>query len=276
MAADGRIVGGFNFVAGFVHDKIASKIPGKEVLGGTISFLSETLPADGLKTLVVKPLILAYQVLKKYGYEERFPLFKQLGFENSATKALISALEVITKLPKMLKSISNPIEDEKRSKRVWRNENGVQRGLTWSKTEVVFHKIFNVSGWAIAVGDAISFANSYRRLPAILNKATPWIYTVAGGYMAVSSLYNEVRYTKETWGKESAKAVPAEKYYGLLNYLTYGSYLAYSIIGGLGLYFKDQKPSWLGKYQFAASVGVTLLPAVQKCATAYMKKTAWA
>ncbi len=143
-------------------------------------------------------------------------------------------------------------------------------GPQLSGVALVSSRIINVANWFISVADAINFVKIYRPVPSLADKATPWIYTVAGGYMALQGLYTELRYNKETW--QDKDIATAEKYYGCLNIVTSIAYLFSSTMSGLAIYFKNQRPAWFDKYQFAANVGIVLFPIAKSCAEEYMTR----
>ena len=272
--ASSAIVTGFNAVAsGF--QIAAGYVPAH--VSGITGFLAHNLGADGLKTFVVKPLVLAGQTLKFVQKEGKFPIINKLAHEASPMKALISATEVITKLPKMLKELAKPVSGAEHSRNYRTNNDLEDRGVEWSPLESVSNRIFHVASWAIAASDAISFArHTFGSLPQKLDKATPWIYTVAGGYMGVQTLYTEWRHAQGTWRDASKNTVPSEKRFGWLSISASVAYIFSSAVSGLGLYYKGQAPAWLYKVQFAANVGVTVMPFAQKCAKAYMDNVVWA
>ncbi len=270
------IVSGFNGVANFLGATVPAYIPKKDVLAVGMSFLAKNLPADGLKTLVVKPLALVGQTLKYVNRADKFPILGRIAAEASASKALISALEVLTKLPNLMKNLSAPVNGPEAS-RQYRDINAAMvEGPELSPVEAVSNRLFHVANWAIAVGDAISYVRCYTRLPKLFEKMTPWIYTVAGGFMGLQTLWTEWKFSKGTWNNDKPDAVASEKYYSCLNLATSVAYLFSSATSAAGLYYKDQAPAWLGKYQFAANVGIVVMPAVQKCAKAYMENAVWA
>ncbi|MBP7074516.1 MAG: hypothetical protein KBA81_03935 [Rhabdochlamydiaceae bacterium] len=271
--ASSTIVTGFNAVANILNTA-AGYVPAQ--VSGVTGFLAHSLGADGLKTFVVKPLVLAGQTLKFVQRDSKFPVLCKLAHDATPMKALISASEVITKLPKMLQELSTRVENSEFSRNYTRVDGSERQGVEWSPIEMVSNRIFSVASWAIAVGDAISFArHSLGSLPQKLDKATPWIYTVAGGYMGVQTLYTEWRHAQGTWKDANNNATPAEKRFGYLSLAASMAYIFSSAVGGLGLYFKGRAPAWLGKIQFAANVGVTVMPFAQKCAKAYMDKAVW-
>jgi hypothetical protein len=271
--ASSAIVTGFNAVASGLTIA-ANYVPSK--VSDVTGFLAHSLGADGFKTLVVKPLVLAGQTLKFVDRTEQFPKLYKLAHEATPMKALISASEVITKLPKMLKELSKSVEATEYT-RGYTTVDGFQRnGVEETLLETVSGRIFHLASWAIAAGDAISFArHALGSLPKKLDKATPWIYTIAGGYMGVQSLYNEWRHAQGTWKDANQNTVPSEKRFGYLSLAASIAYIFSSAVGGLGLYYKGSAPAWLGKVQFAANVGVTVMPFAQKCARAYMERSVW-
>jgi hypothetical protein len=269
------MVSGVIKAANFLRDTVQPKIP--EKVAGVTNYLAQTLGADGFKTIFVKPAVLIGQTLRFTGREASFPIFAKLASEANPMKVWICAAEVITKLPKMLEELAKPVEAAEPSRIYKKLDDSKAAGPERSPLESVFNRIFHVASWVIAVGDAIVFARStFGSIPQKLDKATPWIYTIAGGYMGVQSLYTELKHAHSTWWNGDAQAVRAEKCFGCLNLAASTAYIFSSVVGGMGLYYKGQAPAWLGKCQFAASAGIAVMPFFQKITKAYMDKVVWA
>lgn len=267
------IVNGYNtFTAWTTY--ASTYIPFRNTIREGISFLATELPADGLKTLVAKPLGLVGSVLKYIGREASYPAFGRLAQDASATKALISAVEIF----KFPFTAFSEVKGEESTRQYCRLNTGKQErvdGPKLSEVEAVSGRVFQIANWFISLADGIGFVRNYRALPKSLENATPWIYTVAGGYMGAQSLYTEWKFAQGTWRDEKNGAVPAEKYYGCLNLATSAVYLFASLVGAAGLYYKDKAPSLLGRLQFASLVGIVIMPVAQKCYKQYMKANYW-
>ncbi len=272
--ASSAIVTGFNAVASGLTIA-ANYVPSK--VSGVTNFLAQGLRADVFKTLVIRPLSVAGQTLKYLDRKDRFPVLYKIASDATPMKVMISACEVITKLPKMLQELSKPVGGREFSRGYTSVNDFVQNGVEWTPLEIVSNRVFHVASWAIALGDGLIFAREYfGHLPRKLDKASPWIYTVAGAYMGLQSLITEWHHANGTWRDEACQAVPSEKRFGYLNLVTSAAYLGSSIVGGLGLYYKDKAPTWFKTVQLGASIAITVLPLVQKCARTYMEEAIWA
>jgi hypothetical protein len=237
---------------------------------------SEQVKTDGFKTFVVKPITLLSPVLKFMGQEDRYPALVQFAEEGCWVKAMIGVSEIFTKLLGVCRSLSTRAADGEVMSRqcwVWSKEKSVspeppklKGDLTMTAGEAVAGKIFTLASWCISMGDTIGMAGRYRPLHKLLGGATPWIYSIAGGYMGAQGAYAEVQFQKRTWHR----SLPSEKYLGALNLATSVNYCCLSVSGFLGLYYKDSKPAWLTKWQFGFMVGSTVLPAAQKCAREWL------
>lgn len=310
------IVSTFNSMARALNTAYTNIVPYKPAVQSVGNFIKENFGADGFKTFVAKPIALVGQTLtyvKSYkdkavmeaiakGVKDAgskaasadYPSTMCAAGMASAAKTLISAVEVFTKLPKLAKELSTQVDGQPEYIRGYRDANGynspepflAQNASNpnqhlcpqWTPIEAVSNRLFWLAGWIISVGDTIAFAKQCNKsLPAKIENSTPWIYTIAGGYMGLQQLWAEVKVAKGTWADSTKQAVSAEKHFGILSIATNVAYIFNSVMGAVGIYCKDGKnvPAWFGKMQFAANTGVIILPAVQKAARVYMEKNIW-
>lgn len=297
------IVSGFNTVARALNTA-STFIPGKASVQAVGSFVEKNFGADGFKTFVAKPIALVGQTLtfvKSYNDVnvmaamaagqrnaaneaacKDYPFTMKAAGMAGAAKTLISTFEVFTKLPKLLKELSTEVDggSPERARGFCSTDNGYQNlgGLNWTPIETVGNRLFWLAGWIISLGDNIIFAKQCGQpLHPKIENATPWIYTIAGGFMGGQQLWSEVRIAKATWLDPSTKTVASEKWYGILSIATNVAYIFNSIMGAVGIYLGNNRnvPAWLGKAQFAASAGTIVLPAMQKAAKIYMENAVW-
>jgi hypothetical protein len=262
------IVNGFNNMADYLQ--AAGKYVPQPIVSGIKAF-SEQVQTDGFKTFVVNPVTLLSSILKFTGRADLYPALAQFAKEGCWVKSIISVSEVFTKLPGVCQSLSASVsEDNPIDRQCWFRgmTGGAMYGYKEPAGAAVASRIFTLASWCISVGDAIGMAGRYRPLPKLLRGATPWIYSIAGGYMGAQSAYAEVRFqhSSDNW----KHSTPGEKCLGVLNLATSINYCCLAAGGFLGLYHKDNKPEWLSKWQFVFTVGTTVLPAAQKCAREWL------
>ncbi|MGD0664464.1 MAG: hypothetical protein ABSA17_01875 [Rhabdochlamydiaceae bacterium] len=277
------LVTGFNGFVGYVSAPIRANLPEKVV--SATKYIAASTSADKFKTLWVKPVMLMGSLFEKNG--SGVPVFCKIA---ATTKLYISGLEVISKLPSFLENISSKVADNQDPTRKYcivfkKTVNGKDEIVYESKEErkietapeALAGRMFFVANWFIAVSDTVmltkeSFPN---RLPKVVENLTPWIYTIAGGYMSVQGLYAERSFFKQISDNNTEIPVVAEKYYYWVNIATSISYLFLSITSAMGLYYKKDAPSWLKNCQLATSAATIVVPLVQRCAKDYMDATYW-
>ena len=93
--------------------------------------------------------------------------------------------------------------------------------------------------------------------------------------MAAQSLWTELSFARGTWAQKGSDVRTEEKYYSCLNLAASATNLFASVVGVVALYDKNSSAAWLGRLQFFARVGTTLMPMAQICAKAYMDRVVW-
>lgn len=265
-------VSGYNHMANLVGG-VSGFVPSP--MRGSGRFLAEKLSTEGLKTFAIKPLMLIGSTFRFMETQGDYPFLRQLSADAHFTKGFIGIFDVFVKFPKMIESLSKPVEQSYGLEEVVRKyattDGKLQPGAKFSNEALVFSRWMAVASWGMAVGDAIQWVGKYRPLSASWIKLTPWIYVVAGGYMATNSLYTEARMVKKVWFNQKKDVAPIEKCYSCLNLAFSVTGLFTSALGMISIYYEGKAPGWINKYQFASAVGMICLPMAQRAAEAYIK-----
>lgn len=256
------VVGGYNKLvdaAAFV-----AELPGESVresVLNTAKYAAGELKVDGFKTLVVKPLAAMGSMLSYMRAGNRFPTLDQVATEAVAMKALVSGYEIFTKVPDVAEAFTKVDGQQKAATRQYTALDGkLMDGPEVTPETVVAKRVFTLANWFIAVADFNVLMMKYFGRSTIVANINSWIYTVAGGYMGVQSFVYDSQFIHFAWSNSSK----GEKAYQAISLLMDAAYIAQSIIGGLGIYYKGAEPAWLGKCRVVSSVGAGMLPAAQK------------
>ncbi len=244
-----------------------------------VSNFAENLKASGVKNFVAKPVILMCKCYELYkAGAEKVPTIRDAGTDVRGLallsthaviiKNFISALEVISALPFLLKSLQEDVAS-KPIKYYTNSEGERKEAPSVSEAEFVFNKIFQVASWVMAGTEAIKLLNSYipsNRL-SFLVRVTSWVQVMAGGYMAVQGLYGELRLVSQIKFIRNESIHIEQKIDSTIKVLTNCAYIFSTVLAGLSLWYA--KPhKWLD----AASLAIIALPLIDSVAGLYINR----
>ncbi len=235
--------------------------PVKYALEGLTS-LSEKLKLKLFKDFFVKPIMLAGIVQKFTLGEADSARVAKITVDAGIVKTWLSVPDFLLGLPKVFSSFK-PIKEGDVVRNLLRPiGKAVAPGLKLSQQETVFKRLSSVASLFIGFGDDVNFIKQYVGLPKCLDKAVPWLQTVAGAYMGAQGMYQEYRFRQNTVFRDYHYS---ENYLSLATLAMSVSYAFHGAVGLVGLYLGEKVKVYplFSRCQFAASCAVYLVPIFQ-------------
>lgn len=210
--------------------------------------------------------------VKYYQLDSRAPKLMKFFERAAIAKSLISATEIVTNFPKALKALSSKVE-KVGPRRIyhtinWNPFDTAQNASDFTLTEVVFKQLHEVAIWFLSVSDFMNELSEYfeqKNPKSLINRVASNIHLSAGLYMCIQELYEESVYAYELWFKNDKEIRPIENYLILINVAASLSFLAFSTLKVVGLFWGEQakEASYYKRCSLLFTVATTVMPMVQ-------------
>lgn len=272
-------VSGFNGFAGVLQSagtNIFSFGPVKKIAEAGKYYIGEC-SLKNQKTFYIGPVAFLNSVVKFSGTEKIPEGWQCFSLHASGAKSFSAAIEVFAKLPKLLEEFSTKIgEGEVYSRKFVVNIENSKAGAKTTQdfdespqlnhNEQLCKKIGVFAQWSMSFGDFINEKSNCSEVSPLWDRVLPWVRITAGTYMGLQGLYEEFFVWQKQGAQRKGQVDGKETIYTVVNLAAAVSYLAYSILGGLGIYFGERASSTLKTLQFCGLAAVTFIPIAKVCA----------
>jgi hypothetical protein len=228
-------------------------------------FAKQILTTDGFKTFAVKPLILMKATLQRMGCSSRYPILEKLS--NHTAMPLLSSVEGVAKVYNMFETLASPIVRDgdyltKDCTRIYMKDWQIPLSLGEALAKRASFVVSGLIGAVVSVESLIRVVDG--KIPEVWKNYAP-LTSVGIGYTALCTLYEENKILNDkTISNRERVFVCVNMLSSFACLFSSAMTIADRCCGG------NRLPIWFDKLQYAAQVGSTVAPIVQKSFKYYM------